>query len=172
VHRVNRPSVFVYVRHLGIFKSLRHLNGDYHTGTGGLTSRARRGERTGVRPEPIPCPAVGYSRETPSASDRLLLREIPAGGSGLWSMVLPLPRKAIQRQQLGRAMDRDWAGGTGRAGRSRAGKRLASFFIGGVLIESNSQRDSHQTSSAASVADSTAKSRPITLHDVPAWIWS
>jgi hypothetical protein len=34
-------------------------------------------------------------------------------------------------------MDREWAGGIGRIGRSNAGKRLAHFFIGRFLIASN-----------------------------------
>jgi hypothetical protein len=168
----------VYLRHRRVFKSLRHLNGDNHPGTGGLASRARHGECTGALPEPTPCPAGGYSRETPSGRDRLLLGEVLAGG-GIWGTVLPLPRKAIRRQQLGRAKDRDWAGGTGRAGRSRAGKRLAGFFIGGVLFASNGQRDrersqcdSHQKSSAVTIADSTEKSIPTAQHDVPVWIRS
>ena len=38
---------------------------------------------------------------------------------------------------MGRARDRDWAGSTGRAGRSSAGTRLANVFIGRLLIASN-----------------------------------
>ncbi len=86
--------------------------------------------------------------------------EMPAGGSGVWGRGRPLPReRRTPCQQLGRAMDRDWAGGTGRAGRSNAGKRLANFFIGRLLIASNCHRNSRQTSSRASLADRTAKSR-------------
>ena len=56
-------------------------------------------------------------------------------------------------------MDRDWAGSTGRAGRSNAGKRLANFFIGRLLIASNCHRNGSQTSREASIADRTTKSR-------------
>jgi len=55
-------------------------------------------------------------------------------------------------------MDRDWAGSTGRAGRSSAGKRLANFFIGRLLIASNCHGNNSQTSRGASIADRTAKS--------------
>jgi hypothetical protein len=41
-------------------------------------------------------------------------------------------------------MDREWAGGTGRTGRSNAGKRLADFFIGRFLIASNCLHKSRQ----------------------------
>ena len=51
----------------------------------------------------------------------------------------PRPSKAIQRQQLGRVMDRNRAGGPGRAGRSNAGTRLAEVFIDGLLVYSNGQ---------------------------------
>jgi hypothetical protein len=86
--------------------------------------------------------------------------EMPTGGSGVWGTGRPLRREGrTPRQQLGRAMDRDWAGGTGRAGRSNAGERLANFFIGRLLIVSNCHRKSRQTSSRASLADRTAKSR-------------
>jgi hypothetical protein len=86
--------------------------------------------------------------------------EMPTGGSGVWGTGRPLRReRRTPRQQLGRAMDRDWAGGTGKAGRSNAGERLANFFIGRFLIASNCHRKSRQTSSRASLADRTAKSR-------------
>jgi hypothetical protein len=70
--------------------------------------------------------------------------ETPAQGNtsgGMWHLgtARPRPSKAIQCQQLGRAMDRNRAGGTGRAGRSNAGTRLADVFIGGLLVYSNSQ---------------------------------
>jgi hypothetical protein len=61
------------------------------------------------------------------------------GGMRHLGTARPRPSKAIQRQQLGRAMDRNRAGGTGRAGRSNAGTRLADVFIGGLLVYSNSQ---------------------------------
>jgi hypothetical protein len=97
---------------------------------------------------------------------------MPSGGPGVWGTGRPLPReRRTQRQQLGRAMDRDWAGSTGRTGWSNAGKRLANFFIGRLLIASNHHRNSRQTSSRASVADRPAKSRQTVLHDVPSWIW-
>jgi hypothetical protein len=99
-HWGNRPSVFVYGRHLEIFKSLRHLNGDDHTGTSGLASRARRGERAGALSGPTPRPAVGYSRETPSGSDRLLLSEVLAGGSSIWGTGLP-PQKGDPTSAVG-----------------------------------------------------------------------
>jgi hypothetical protein len=76
--------------------------------------------------------------------------EMPAGGSGAWGTGRPLRReRRTPRQQLGRAMDRDWAGGTGRAGWSDAGKRLGNFFIGRLLIASNCHHKSRQTSSRA-----------------------
>jgi hypothetical protein len=70
-------------------------------------------------------------------------------------MILSLPQSGTQRQRLGRAIDRDRAGSTGRAGWSRAGKRLANFFIGGFLIAGNS----HLAKTVASVPESKSKSR-------------
>jgi hypothetical protein len=76
--------------------------------------------------------------------------EMPTGGSGVGGSGVggtgrPLRReRRTPRQQLGRAMDRDWAGSTGRAGRSNAGKRLAHFFIGRFLIASNYPHKSRQ----------------------------
>jgi hypothetical protein len=109
--------------------------------------------------EPPTCLAMGESRETPSGRDRRLHRELPTWGSSRGGPVLALPRQMTPRQQLGRARDRDWAGGTGRAGWSRAGTRLAGFFIGSILSASHSERNSHQTIAARrSIANSTAKS--------------
>jgi hypothetical protein len=137
-----------------------------------MASRSRRCERAWALRGPNPCPVGGDARHTPSGSDKLWPGGIPAGGSGVWGTGRPLPReRRTQRQQLGRAMDRDWAGSTGRTGWSNAGKRLANFFIGRLLIASNHHRNSRQTSSGASVADRTAKSRQTALHDVPSWIW-
>jgi hypothetical protein len=45
-------------------------------------------------------------------------------------------------QQLGLTSERDRAGGTGRAGRSDAGKRLVGVFIGSLLIIRSSDRKS------------------------------
>jgi hypothetical protein len=64
--------------------------------------------------------------------------EIQAGGD-----VSSVHGKAIPRQQFGRTRDRDRAGSIGRAGRSKAGKRLAGFFIGRFLNAGDHNRNSH-----------------------------
>jgi hypothetical protein len=77
--------------------------------------------------------------------------------------VPPLHGEATPRQQLGRTRKRDRAGSTGRAGRSRAGKRQAGFFIGRFPLASNSYCNSRETGNRASVPDCTTKSNQITL---------
>jgi hypothetical protein len=129
------------------------------TRTGGVASDGRRGTRARARREPHPGPAGTEARQTPSGSDDLLWGEIPAGEAGVRGTGRPRPRAAIPRQQLGRAMDRDWAGRTGRTGRSNAGTRLADFFISGLLSASNRHCNSHRNSSEASVADRPPESR-------------
>jgi hypothetical protein len=66
-------------------------------------------------------------------ADRRVIRLLAAidygGGSGVWGTGHLPPREATQRQQLGRAMDLDRAGSTGRAGRSEEGKRLTYRFL-------------------------------------------
>jgi hypothetical protein len=171
-HRGHRPAGLVSVHTSGMVNGWHHRNGNARTRRGGLASHARCGERTWALRRPPPYPAGGEARHTPAGSDKLWSGEMLSGGPGVWGTGRPLPReRRTPRQQLGRAMDRDWAGSTGRTGWSNAGKRLANFFIGRFLIASNRHRNSRQTSRRASIADRPAKSRQTALHDVPSWIW-
>jgi hypothetical protein len=135
-HRVNLPSVLVFVRHMGILKGLCHLSGDYHTSTGGLASRARRCKRAGAQPGLKASLAGRYSRNTSSGSDRLRLGETPAGGSGVWGTVLPCPERrpsvsswaglwtaigrGVRAGQAGRELERDWGAFSSADSSSRA----------------------------------------------------
>ena len=71
----------------------------------------------------------------------------------LGSEETPLTRKGWESdQQLGLARHRERAGRTGKAGRSRAGKRLADFFIGSLLL---SQSDHHERGHVSSELETT-----------------
>jgi hypothetical protein len=59
---------------------------------------------------------------------------------GLYGMgeAHPLGKDGEADQQFGRTRTRDWAGSTGRAGRSRAGEQLVGLFFIDVLLLSGS----------------------------------